>query len=81
VEALQAVAAGSVQIAAIVVRMAPDGVTSQLRIVRPARGPSIRAQVPQIVMVVVDLRHLRHQHPQRRRHRRLQVQWSRDMAL
>jgi len=68
VVALQAVAAGSVQIAATAVMMAPDGATSQLQIVRHAQGPSIQAQLPQIVV------HLRHQHHQRRHHLRQQVQ-------
>jgi len=77
VVALQAVAAGSVQTAATAVLMVPDGATIQLQIVRHAQGPSIQAQLPQLA---VDLRHLRHQHHQRRRHLRQQVQWSRDTA-
>jgi len=44
-----AVAAGSVLIVAIAVRMAPDGVTSQLQIVRLAQVPLIPPQVLQRV--------------------------------
>jgi len=44
-----AVAAGSVLIVAIAVRMAPDGVTSQLQIAPSAQAPSIPPQVLQRV--------------------------------
>jgi len=62
------VAAGSVLIVAIAVRMVPDGVTCQLQIAPSAQAPSIPRQVPQVVVVcrlrLRQHRRLRHrQHP------------------
>jgi len=76
---VEAAAASLVPIVVIAVRMAPDGVTSQLRIAPRAQAPSMVQRARQVAVEVVLLR-LRHLHPQRRHRMRLQVQWSRNTA-